>query len=311
MKRPLLALFLLLVSPFAFAQSTLTLTCTGTSPGTLTCTGTLPGTQITALPAAIAFSGPEQFVGVQSGAGVSTTATQFSNFTLNNLTFAKIFSFWSGCNSGTPVLLYNQTCSAGGGGGGGVSSVGMTVPSYFSVSPAAITSSGVFGITQNAPFPATAGGTGNNNAFGISVGGGSFATIGGAITLAAAGTVSDTLPPGTSNLGYLGLPNSNGGPYTTSHSVVAVDGGTKIPMFCGSACNVTLPANSVVPLGSDFCTEIVALPGTAVVTLAITTDTMTFFPSLLTGSRTLVAGSSAVVCKYDSTHWANWGVGES
>jgi hypothetical protein len=38
---------------------------------------------------------------------------------------------------------------------------------------------------------------------------------------------------------------------------------------------------------------------------------MTFLPSLLTGSRTLVAGSSAFVCKYDTTHWANWGVGES
>ena len=74
---------------------------------------------------------------------------------------------------GNPLLFVNGAggCTApGGGGGGGVTSIGVTVPSFLSVSPSTITTSGIFAITlSGTPLPQSSGGTGANSLTGASI----------------------------------------------------------------------------------------------------------------------------------------------
>jgi len=73
----------------------------------------------------------------------------------------------------------------------------------------------------------------------------------------------------------------------------------------------TIPANSSVafPLGTavTFVNDI----GAGVITLAITTDTLVWFPSGSTGSRSLAAGGLATALKIGTTRWVITGSGLS
>jgi hypothetical protein len=154
--------------------------------------------------------------------------------------------------------------------------------------------------------PGLYGGTGVNN-------GSSLFTIGGNVTFTGAfattftvsAPTNATLPAGTYTVGYLDLPPNA---QTGSYQIALTDRGKQVDMNCGSVCTVTIPANSSVGFPAGSCVSFFAQPGSATVTIAITTDTLTFLPSLGTGSRTLVAGGLATACKYGSTLTA-WFIG--
>ena len=90
---------------------------------------------------------------------------------------------------------------------------------------------------------------------------------------------------------------------TADYTMVYGDKGKTI-RFTGStaAQTITIPANASVayPLGTMIGIE---NDGTVSVTLAITTDTLTWSKDNTTGSRTLGAGASAVIKKVSSTGW--------
>jgi hypothetical protein len=127
----------------------------------------------------------------------------------------------------------------------------------------------------------------------------------GPVTINSTASTTATLPSGTFTVGYINLPVNA---QTGSYGPVLTDVGKQIDMNCGSACTVTIPANSSVAFPAGSCLTIFAQPGSATVTIAITSDTLTFLPGLGTGSRTLVAGGLATACKYGSTLTA-WFIG--
>lgn len=150
--------------------------------------------------------------------------------------------------------------------------------------------------------------------------GGAFTTAGAfATTLTVTATTNATLPSGTSNIGYLGVPNSGGAGniYSSCHNPALADQGTKIVLNVSSPCAVTIPANSSVAFPTSSCFYVWNVPGSAVVTVAITTDALGVAGGTGTGSRTITApatGGPAIggFCKYDSTHWVTWlGNGET
>lgn len=96
---------------------------------------------------------------------------------------------------------------------------------------------------------------------------------------------------------------------TTSYTMVAGDGNNWVYMNCASACTLTIPANASVAYSVPTHVDIYVDPASAVVTLAITTDTLTFAPVNTTGSRTLAAGAIAKINKYTSTKWNVTGTG--
>lgn len=78
----------------------------------------------------------------------------------------------------------------------------------------------------------------------------------------------------------------------------------------GSAYTWTIPANASVafPIGSEIHL-VCAASAAANITLAITTDTLTWLPSGGTGSRTLGQYASGKLIKVESTRWVLDGVG--
>jgi len=142
---------------------------------------------------------------------------------------------------------------------------------------------------------------------------GNLAITGGGVTIGAGGTTAITLPPALSfTAGYLGIPLTGGAALTTGYTFALADSGTMAVMNCGSPCTLTIPANSSIafPVGQSVLTVFV-VPGSSTVTLAITTDTLYWSPSLATGSRTLPAGAIFSVFKYGTTTWVGTGQGAS
>lgn len=96
---------------------------------------------------------------------------------------------------------------------------------------------------------------------------------------------------------------------SANYTLVLTDGQKHIyhPSSDNNARTFTIPANSSVafPVGTavTFVNEI------NVVTLAITTDTLTWLPSGGTGSRSLAANGMATALKVASTKWVLSGVG--
>lgn len=76
-----------------------------------------------------------------------------------------------------------------------------------------------------------------------------------------------------------------------------------------TARTVTIPANGSVafPVGSTF--TIINQGSAGALTIAITTDTLTWLPAGTTGSRTLAAHGMATCIKITSTNWVISGVG--
>lgn len=105
-------------------------------------------------------------------------------------------------------------------------------------------------------------------------------------------------------VGFLNLPQNlqNGSPYT----LVLADSGKSI----FTAVNLTIPANASVayPLG----TAITIITSSSSVTIAITSDTLTWAASGgTTGTRTLAAFSMATIIKTGATGWMISGPGLS
>jgi len=98
---------------------------------------------------------------------------------------------------------------------------------------------------------------------------------------------------------------------TTSYTMVLGDAGAVIYMNCASACTLTIPANSSVAYTVPTHMDIYVDPASAVVTLAITTDTLTLSPTNTTGSRSLAAGATVKINKYATTKWNTTGTGET
>jgi hypothetical protein len=121
------------------------------------------------------------------------------------------------------------------------------------------------------------------------------------------GNLSSCTVDGTDAVGFRNIPiNSNSSSYTT----VLSDSGKAIlhPSTDTNARTFTIPANSSVayPLG----TAITFINMTAaVVTIAITTDTMYLSGSGNTGSRSLAQYGSATAIKLTSTTWLISGSG--
>lgn len=111
------------------------------------------------------------------------------------------------------------------------------------------------------------------------------------------GTFGATGPTGPTNAGAFATNSQN-----SDYTFVIGDANTAI-IFAGAAAHTyTIPANAAVayPVGTVI---VIVNVGGANLTIAITTDTLTWSPSGTTGSRTLAAPGICKVFKDTSTTW--------
>jgi len=123
----------------------------------------------------------------------------------------------------------------------------------------------------------------------------------------ASGTLSGCTVDGTNSVGYINIPQNS---QSAAYTLVLADAGKHIfhPSTDANARTFTIPANSSVayPIG----TAITFINMTAaVVTIAITTDTMYLSSAGTTGSRSLAQYGSATAIKMTSTTWLISGSG--
>lgn len=123
-----------------------------------------------------------------------------------------------------------------------------------------------------------------------------------------AGNLGSCTVDGTNAVGFRTVPqNSQSAPYTC----VLTDSGKHIfhPSADTTARTFTIPANASVayPIGTvlTFINQISA----GVITIAITSDTMYWSPTGVTGSRSLAAHGIATATKITATAWLLSGVG--
>jgi len=121
------------------------------------------------------------------------------------------------------------------------------------------------------------------------------------------GTLSSCTVDGTNEVGYKNIPQNS---QSAAYTLVLADAGKHIfhPSTDANARTFTIPANSSVayPIG----TAITFINMTAaVVTIAITTDTMYLSSAGTTGSRSLAIYGSATAIKMTSTTWLISGSG--
>lgn len=104
---------------------------------------------------------------------------------------------------------------------------------------------------------------------------------------------------GTHQVGYMEVP-----PVATASINSQTHRGKKI----NSSTNVTISANSSVPfpIGTMMLVE---NTGSSSITIAVTTDTLTWLPNNTNGTRTLAAHSIATLYKESATVWKIWGFG--
>jgi hypothetical protein len=121
------------------------------------------------------------------------------------------------------------------------------------------------------------------------------------------GTLSNCTVDGTSAVGFRNIPQNS---RSANYTLVLTDAGKHIfhPVADNNARTFTIPANSSVayPIGTALTFINMAA---ANVTIAITTDTLTFSPAGTTGSRTLATNGSATCIKITSTSWLISGSG--
>ena len=188
------------------------------------------------------------------------------------------------------------TIAATSGGGGTVTSVGMTVPTFLSVSPSTITTSGTFAVTlSGTALPVANGGTGQTTyadgelLIGNSTGGAlskTTLTQGTGITItngAGSITVSNASPmtyPGA------GIPNSTGSAWGTSYSVTG--SGTVVAL-------ATSPSFTTPSLGVATATSI----NKVALTAPATGSTLT-----IADGKTLTASNTLTFTGTDGTSFA-------
>lgn len=108
--------------------------------------------------------------------------------------------------------------------------------------------------------------------------------------------------------GYMNLPqNTQAGNY----AIVLADQAKQLIHSSGSAHTYTIPANASVPYPTGTILHFVNPPGSGSLTIAITSDTLTFSPSGATGSRTVTAPGVGTAEKIGATSWLFYGINVS
>lgn len=140
----------------------------------------------------------------------------------------------------------------------------------------------------------------------LAVADGKTATVNNTLTLAGTDGTTLTLPPVTASIGYLGIPQSS---KSAAYTTVLTDSGTHIlhPTADNNARTFTIDSNANVAYPINTCITFINQINT--VTISITSDTLTWYPSGSTGSRTLAANGLATAIKVGTTSWVITGVG--
>jgi hypothetical protein len=121
------------------------------------------------------------------------------------------------------------------------------------------------------------------------------------------GSLVNCTVDGTDAVGYRNIPQNS---QSTAYTLVLADAGKHIfhPASDNNTRTFTIPANSSVAYPIGTAISFVNMSA-ANVTIAITSDTLTFSPSGTTGSRTLATNGSATCLKIASTQWLISGSG--
>jgi hypothetical protein len=195
----------------------ITLTGTVTSSGSLTLGGALSGVSLTTQ-----VSGT---LPIANG-GTGSTATAYCSLTTNVTGTLPIANGGTGATTAPLALTALGAYPATNPNGytantGTVTSVGMTVPAFLSVTPASITTSGTFAVTlSGTALPIANGGTGSTATAYCSL----TTNVTGTLPIANGGTGATTAPLALTALGAYPATNPNG--YTTNLGTVTSVGGT-------------------------------------------------------------------------------------
>lgn len=127
------------------------------------------------------------------------------------------------------------------------------------------------------------------------------------MTTALSGQTATTLANGA-DARFAALPQNS---QSAAYGLILTDGGKEIyhPSADTTARIWTIPANASVAFPVATKVEIVNDCSAGVLTLAITSDTLEWFPAGTTGSRTLAACGMATLTKITTTKWAITGAG--
>lgn len=132
--------------------------------------------------------------------------------------------------------------------------------------------------------------------------------LGGAATLSV-GTAAGTVAAGNDSR-FVG-PTQNS--QSAAYGIVLSDGGGQVyhPSSDTTARTWTIPANSSVAFQIGAKIDLVNDCSAGAITLAITSDTLVWFPTGSTGTRTLGACGEATITKVSAQRWIVVGVGLS
>ena len=121
------------------------------------------------------------------------------------------------------------------------------------------------------------------------------------------GTLSSCTVDGTNEVGFKNIPQNS---QSAAYTLVLADAGKHIfhPSTDANARTFTIPANSSVAYALGTAITFINMTA-AVVTIAITTDTMYLSSAGTTGSRSLAQYGSATAIKMTSTTWLISGSG--
>ena len=141
----------------------------------------------------------------------------------------------------------------------------------------------------------------------LTIADGKTLTASNSITLAGTDSTTMTFPPASASVGYLNVPiNSQSANYTT----VLADSGKAIfhPSTDANARTFTIDSNANVAYATGTVLTFINMTA-AVVTIAITTDTMYLAGTGTTGSRSLAQYGMATAIKMTTTTWIISGSG--
>ena len=156
-------------------------------------------------------------------------------------------------------------------------------------------------------FTTVNGNTLTTGTYTLTGGAGKTLTFNNSLTLAGTDATTMTLPPASSNIGYLNIPqNSQSANYTT---LIGDEGKCLFhPSSDNNARTFTIDSNANVAFEIGAAITFVNMSATAL-SIAITADTMYLGGAGTTGTRTLAQYGVATALKIDSTHWIISGSG--
>jgi hypothetical protein len=136
-------------------------------------------------------------------------------------------------------------------------------------------------------------------------------TASNSITLAGTDSTTMTFPPASASVGYLNVPMNNSPTgQTGNYQTILSDSGKFIFKPSGSNATFTIPANGTVAYDIGTALTFVNM-SSAVLTIAITSDTLYLVGTGTTGSRSLAQYGMATAIKMTSTSWLISGTGLS